>query len=73
MSKFHEGLLNVPWDLNARLLEPGYEDWWLTNSISVPGVARIIKDSGTDSYDVSTIAMADPDANFPYGLDVSPP
>ena len=71
-NKYDWGMLNQVWELNARLLEGGYEEWFLTNSRVGPFNIRIWKPTGT-GFSGGVIPAADPAANFPYGLLVELP
>lgn len=60
------------WTLDARLLEPLWEGWFLTNDRPNPDAARVWTPSGM-GFAGSYIGVLDPTANFPYGLAVEPP
>lgn len=73
-------MLNLPWSLNARLLNPflgltGY----LTNDLISPSIARVVA-YGTDGVFAGFgpggalgIGIGSNPGNFPYGLSVEPP
>lgn len=78
-SKYRYGLLNLPWSLNAQLLNPyGGLVGYLTNDLLSASVARVVL-YGTDGVFAGFgsggslgISIGSNPGNFPYGLPVEP-
>lgn len=72
LTAYEEGLLNLPWTLNARILSGDWEGWILTNRLDIQGNALVVKFLGTGTFETEFPIKPSVIPGFPYGFDVEP-
>lgn len=72
MNLLTEGLNNGPWTVAARLLEPGLEDWFLTDQRPNAAQAVAVRFPGLGAITSQLIPKPGPGTSFPYGFAVEP-